>query len=320
MKEELVAKAKELNINVEDFSDEKELEKAISDKERSKDDDLDKINDVEVLKKELKKYKEEAKKAFDARDSAKSERRKLQEKVSELEKKIENSVDPEKISLLEKELKDLKEFKKNYDTKAEEEELKNKSEVEKMKIRFDKEFEQLKKDMEDSISTTKKQVEEKEKELKKKDMEVEGLRKHRLRSEIMEAATKSKAYNPAQVARLLIDEFTYDPDLDQFFFYVRDTKGKITDELEVAKRVEKFLSDPDNENLVLSESKGGTGHQQNESFSKTEKHKAGGSDNKYDPKDPDLQEKASYRGLTVEDYIETLKLKDSKFQKIREKK
>lgn len=316
-KEELVAKAKELEINVEDFSDEKELEKAITEKEKVKDTESD---DPEVLKKELKKYKEEAKKAFEARDAAKTERRKLQEKMSELEKKIEASVDPEKISLLEKELKELKDFKKNIDEKTEEEELKNKSEVEKMKIRFDKEFEKLKRDMEDSISTTKKQVEEKDKELKKKDAEVESLRKHRLRSEIMEAATKHKAYNPAQVARLLMDEFTYDSDLNQFFFHVRDTKGKITDEMEVAQRVEKFLSDPDNENLVLSEAKGGTGHHQNENFSKTEKHKSGGSDKKYDPKDPALIQAAEMKGLSVEDHIETLKIRDAKMAKMKEKK
>jgi len=316
-KDELVAKAKELEINVDDFSDEKELEKAISEKEKAKEEDID---DIDTLKKELKKYREEAKKAFEARDTAKAERRKKDEKISELEKKLEKAVDPEKISDLEKELKELKEFKKTYDEKIEEEELKNKSEVEKMKIRFDKEFEKLKKDMEDSVSTTKKQVEEKEKELKKQSSEIENLRRHRLRSEIMEAATKGKAYNPAQVARLLMDEFTYDPEINQFFFYVKDTKGKITDEMEVAQRVEKFLSDPENENLVLSDAKGGTGHQQNDNFSKTEKHKSGGSDKKYDPKDPDLIKTAEFKGLSVEDHIETLKLRDAKLQKMREKK
>lgn len=317
LNDKLVEKAKTLGINHEDFKDDDSLTKAIEDKEKDNDLEID-VKDPEAVKKEIKKWKEEAKKAFDSRDEIKKERRKLQQDMDALKEQIKVAPNKEELDKLTKELKELKTFKEELDRKKEEDELKNKSEAEKIKIRFEREFEDLKKKMDEAINSKDKIVIEKETELKRKENEIEGLRRHRLKSEIMEQAAKLKAYNPAQVARLLLDEFEYDKDLNQFFFYKRDSKGKITNELEISERVKEFLSDPENDNLVESEAKGGTGHEKSEK--KTPTDKKAGSEKKYDPKDADLIAEAEEKGLSVEDYIEIQKLRDAKLAKIREGK
>ena len=316
----LVEKAKTLGLNHEEFKDDDSLSKAIADKEK-KDDDTE-INDLETAKKEIKKFKEEAKKAFDARDEAKRDRKKLQSEIDSVKEQMKGAPSKEEFDALSKQLGDLKKFKEDQDKKLEEDELKNKSELEKQKIRFDKEFERLKKDMEDATGKIQTTVAEKEKILKEKDTQIERLRRDRLKSEIMEQASKLKAYNPFQVARLIMDEFTYDDGVDRFFFYKKDSKGKVTSELEVEERVKEFLSDAENDNLVESSSKGGTGHQTDQGKGKKIEDSGGGkdTDKKYDPKDPELIKVAERKGLSVEDHITILKQRDAKFDKIKGKK
>ncbi len=316
--EKLVEKAKSFGINHEDFKDEDSLKKAIEDKDK-KADDIDNLSDVEALRKEAKKYRDEAKKAFESRDQAKKERKALQAEKDAIEARLKENPPKEEFDRLKKELDDVKKSKEEYDKKIEEEENKNKSEADKIKLRFEKEFEKLKKDMEDTIGQTKKAVAEKEAELKRKDVEVENLRKHRLRSEIIEHASKMKAFNPTQIARLLMSEFEYDKDVDRFFFYKKDTKGKILNELEVEERIKEFLSDPENENLVEVAVKSGTGHRDTDD-KRDKGDKTTLSDDekkKYDPNDPNIKTAAARKGLSVEDHIKILIARDEKMAKIK---
>lgn len=321
LNDKLVEKAKTLGINHEEFKDDDSLSKAIADKEKK--DDLDNITDVETLKAEAKKFKEEAKKAFEARDEAKRERKKLQGEMESIKEQMKTAPNKEEYDGLKKQLDDLKKFKEDQEKKSEEAEQKNMSEAEKQKIRFEKEFERLKGEMENTTAKVKSDVEEAKKKLVEKDVQIERLRRDRLKSEIMEHAAKMKAYNPTQVARLIMDEFTYDDGVDRFFFYKKDSKGKVLSELEVDERVKEFLSDAENDNLVENSSKGGTGHQNDQSKGKKiedQDNKGSTTGKKYDPKDPDLIKTAERKGLTVEDHINILKQRDAKFEKIRGKK
>ena len=318
---ELIEKAKAAGVNHEDFKDEESLTKAITEKTKKKDDDVE-VKDLDSAKEEIKKFREEAKKAFEARDEAKKKIRALTAEIDETKAKIKDSPSKEEYDNLKKQLDELAEFKKEYDTKIEEDTLKNKTEAEKLKIRFEKEFERLKKEMDEATVKVKRAVEEKEKELQTKDKEVENLRRHRLRAEIMEYATKMKAYNPAQVARLLIDEFTYDKGLDTFYFHKKDSKGKITDELDIEERVKEFLGDPENDNLVEATVRRGITHNKSDTRGKVDTDTTDDTDGekKYDPHDPKIIAEADLKGLTVEDHIRILRLRDKKLSKMKVKK
>jgi chromosome segregation ATPase len=318
MDEKLIEKAKSLGIDHEGFKDEDSLKKAIEEKDK-KTEDIDNIEDIDTLKKELKKFRDEAKKAFESRDEAKKERKRIQAEKDAIESKLKDNPSKEEYESLRKELDEVKKAKEEYDKKIEEEENKNKSEAEKIKIRFEKELEKLKKDMDEAVGKTRKSVEEKEAEVKQRDVEIENLRKHRLRSEIIEHASKMKAFNPTQIARLLMSEFEYDRDVDRFFFYKKDSKGKIQNELEVEERVKEFLSDPENENLVEVAVKSGTGHRDTDD-KKLKNDKTTLSDDekkKYDPNDPIIKTAAARKGLSVEDHIKILIARDEKLAKIR---
>ena len=319
---ELIEKAKAAGINHEDFKDYDSLNKAIDDKAKKKDDDLEDIKDLNAAKEAVRKFKEEAKKAFESRDEAKKKIRALNAEIEDVKEQMQDAPNKTEYNDLKKKLEELAVFKTEYDKKTEEDELKNKTEAEKLKIRFEKEFERLKKDMEDATNQSKQAIATKEKELQDREKDIETLRRHRLKSEIMENASKLKAYNPAQVARLLIDEFTYDKGLDSFYFYKKDSKGKITSELDIEERVKEFLSDPENDNLVESKVKSGIAHRQSDTTTKSivaDTTTAEG-EIKYDPNDPKIIADADFKGLSVEDYIRILRLRDKKLSKIKVKK
>ena len=317
----MLDKAEELKLKVEDFETEDELQSAIDQKlEDEAGDDPDK------LKAKLDYQKGENKKAFDARDRAKKDVRTLKSKhdatakeLSDLKKKLEGAPSSEEYTEIKSQLEEILE-------EREERKLSKMDDADKAKVRFDKQLTDFEKKFESTTSKFEDKLKEKDDEIAKSKDEVKSLRKVRLGSEIVDAAVVGKAYNPRQIEKILSSDFIYDDKLDSFTFLVRDAKGKIVDELSVEERVKDFLDDSDNDNLVRSEAKGGTGTKEGASSAAAEKatensrlsagklsRKAG----EYDPKDPTLIEEAEFKGLTVEDHIETLKLRDEKMGKIR---
>ena len=157
-----------------------------------------------------------------------------------------------------------------------------------------------------------------QKELEKKEEHINLLRGAKLENEITRAAAKFEAINPAQIVRLLERDFQFDSDLERFVFLKRDAKGKLQDEKNVEERVEEYLTDESNDNLVKTTiNTAGTGTSQSEASTTTTKSAQKQTDG-YDPKDEALIKEADFKRLSVEDLIETKKLRDAKFAAIEE--
>lgn len=299
---ELESKANTLGIEFDENVNDDDLTLLITEKEKVKEPD-----DVEY-------WRTEAKKAFQTRDEIKAERRKLQSKLTELEAKLKDAPDAESIKALKTELVQLKKFKTEFDKKTEEEELKKKTELERMEISFKKQLDSLSSELDrlkNERETEKKKFNE---EINKERAEKQSLRVNRLESEIVKFAVKYKALKPEQIVKLLKDDFNYDDQLNKFVFPVKDDKGKLTDELSIEDRVKMFLSDPDNENLIASSANtDGTGVRNYNGGGEVIKTK---STKKYDPKDPDIIKQAYLKGLSVEDHIATLKKMREKLDKV----
>ncbi len=317
--EKLLEKAKELGIEVDDDTTEDELKKLIEEAEKD-DKGTKKDKDPEWLEKELKKVIEQ-------RDTLKKDKRRLSRKINELEEKLESAPSKDDFDKLKEELNSLKEFKTAKEKEEEEKMLEQKTELEKAEIRFNKQLEELKSQMESNLKEREEKLSQFEEEIKKREEQINRLRYGKLDAEIMEAAAKFNAYSPAQIVKLTKDMFEYDENLDKFFFYVKDKKGdKIVDELTVEERIKEFLEDDSNANLVRSDVKPGTEHK--ESVTKTptetkEVSRLGGvrsSTGEYDPNDPDIKAEADERGLTPEELIDIWKIRDAKKAKIEEKR
>jgi len=306
-KEELIARAKELKIDFEAEIEDSELDKLIITKEQEIE-EKKKSNDVEYLREELEKAKKR-------RDTATSERRTLETKLKDLEKKLGTAPDPDKVKAIEDELKILKEFKTEIDKAKDEEDLKNKSELERAEVNFNKQLEEVRAEMKRQIDSVKTDAEKKTTELEQTKTMINRLRGNRLESEIMNAAIKLDAINPTQIVRLIKDEFEYDTNLDKFVNLVKDSKGTIKDEKSVDEMIKDFLEDPLNNNLVKSRANVGTGHRDTDSTSTSTSVKD--NDGKYDAKDEDLIKEADLKGLSVEELIKTKIMRDKAYGRIK---
>jgi chromosome segregation ATPase len=322
--QELIDKAKELDLDLEDYDNEEDLQEAIDDAEEGAD-------DLDSVKEKLEFQKSEAKKAFDARDKAKNDTRRIRGKLSDqektissMQKKLDAAPDMEKFNEQQAKLDKLIE-------EADEKAMSKMDDAEKAEVRFNKKMEEFDAKLEASETSFGKKLADTKKELEDSKQEITDLRKVRLGAEIVTEAAKGGAYNPDQVKKILESEFKYDKELETFTSVERNDKGKIVDELTVKETVKKFLDDPDNDNLVKSKAKGGTGSKETGTGSSNAaeetnegglEHRLGGKNRKtpngeYDPKDKGLIEDADDKGLKIEDHIATLKLRDAKMNKIK---
>jgi DNA repair exonuclease SbcCD ATPase subunit len=303
-REELESRAKELEIEYDENTSEEDLKKAVSEKENK-----DPEDDPEYFKSELKKV-------IAQRDREKSEKRKLQNKLSELEKKMNDFPDSEDYEKTKQAYNDLLEFKREIEQQREEEELKNKTELERAEVLHKKQLKEMEEKFNQQLEKFQKSIEEKDSILQEKDKKLHSNRKISLEKDILEFAAKYEAYNPQQIVRLLSPDFTYDDQLEKWVMLKKDNKGKIVDELEIHDHVKNFLTDEINSNLVRSNvNNDGSGHRPNPSSKKLST-----TSTKYDPNDSDLKREAEMRGLSVEDYIGILEIKDAKLKKIEASK
>ena len=288
----------EIKIDDEDMSDDE-----VNDLIKAKEAELDKN------KKDDKTYSEdEFKKAVAARDKAKKEMRKFRDQVSDLEKKIDDAVDPDEVKKQKKELKDLQDFKKEKE-EEEEEKLKNLDDKDRMKIRFDKQMKKMQDEI-DNIKSSKKEVENKiEENNKVAETRIEKLRMKTLRADIVEEASKYEVYNTSQIFRQVKDDFEYDKEMDEFVHIVRDKKGKIVDEISVDAYIKEFLKDEANENLLRSKVNKNSMHSNKQNANK-DKDKTGG----FNPKDPEIVKSARYTNMTPEQYIKRVLIPKDKIK------
>jgi hypothetical protein len=314
--QELLNKAKEFGIDVDDDTKEDELKSTIEAKEKES---KEKENDPNYLKSELEKMRSEAKKAFETRDSVKKERRMLQEKLKEVEDKLATRPEVDDFNDLKATLEELRKFKEEKEAEEEEKSLANKSELEKAQARHQKEMtgfqtqlDKFKQDMEAKENEHKSQLAEKDKELDRQ-------RRRDLGYQIREAAEKSKAYNPRQIEKLLKDEFEFNKELGTWERFYKNERGK--EELQtIEERVEEFLSDPDNDNLVESETRGGTGTRDTDKTKDKPKDKKIGGFDKDKLEKERLERLAEEKGLTVEEVKEIEEKKRAALEKRKQAK
>ena len=289
-------RAKELGIDFTDETSEEELKTLISEKEKELE------SNVEYLKKELDKYRNEAKKAFEKRDQFKQDRDKLSTKIKDMEDSMKKMVSSGEKTQLEEELKELKKFKNEYDAKKEEEELKNKTEVERLELQIEKK----EKDFSNQVTSLREQLDAILDESKKKEQktaeEIKRLRTHTLKADIMEVAAKKNAFSPTQIFKLTKDDFTYDEDLDKYTWQKRGSGGKLEDEKTVEEYISDFLGNPENENLIKSDANTKSFNTGNEKNTKI-KDKDLKTSKEFNPKDERIKLDAQKFGMEVEDYI-----------------
>jgi hypothetical protein len=301
---EMEARAKALGINFDDDTDDEDLQKSITDKEEAD----KRAKDPSYLETELKKV-------IDQRDRAKTERNTLKGKMVDLEDQLTDMVSGERFKELEKKLEDLTSFKTDAEKKIEADELAKKSKVEVAEIRAKKAEDALEKSISDLRDEFSLKLKEKDDTITAKEESVKRLRNDGLKAEIVSAAAESNAIGPALIYKMLKDEFSYDTDLDKYVYHEKDKKGKIVDEKEVGEYVTSFLEKEDNDYLVKGDSEKKSMHTK-----KTKKPSYTPKSGEYDPNNPDLIAKADLERMPVEDYIETLIMRDEKMGLVQKAK
>lgn len=303
-REAMEARAKALGLKFDDDTEDADLQKLITDKEEAE----KKTKDPSYLETELKKV-------IDQRDRAKNERNTLKGKMTSLEDQLADMVSGERVKELEKKLEDLTSFKTEAEKKIEAEKMAKMDEADKAKLRAEKAesaLEEMKNELREEFNL---KLKEKDDVIKKNEQNVASLRKNRLEAEIISSAAKSNAIGPAMIYKMLKDDFTYDDDLEKFVHHERDKAGKIVDEKEVSDYVTDFLSDEDNDYLVKGDSEKKSMHTK-----KAKKPSYSPPSGSYDPRDPELIEKADLERMPVEDYIETLEMRDEKMSLVKKAK
>jgi len=140
-------------------------------------------------------------------------------------------------------------------------------------------------------------------ELGKQQIDISQQKK--LEAEIIEASAKHKAYNVNHVFRILKDDFTISED-GQFYKELKDENGQTILKKTVEETVKDFLSE--NDHLVTSPVKSGTGHQFSMSFKSNRKPQIS----------KDELKRANEMGLSPEDFKQISQLKERKLAKIKQ--
>jgi hypothetical protein len=236
------------------------------------------------------------------RESLKSKYRETRDRLSTLEKQLENVPSAETIQKILDEKKALEVFKAETEKLKEEEKLKNASEVEKLQFQLKKTEDTLAASLAVKEAEFQKTLTEREEELKRATSNVTKLRNFRRDNEILKAASEHDAYNPQQIVSLLEKDFEYDEETDSFVCIVRKG-GKKEKEMSVADRVKEFLTDVANENLIKSKVKSGSGTKKDGAQYSDKGGGAPSNASKYmRTEDEILAEEAEDRGFTLENW------------------
>lgn len=163
------------------------------------------------------------------------------------------------VSKLETENKTLRDQIKAFEEEKEQQKLKGKDETAKELYKANKKIDEL----EAEISQLKSQLSEKDGKIlefsSQYQQQVVKFREGNLKLEIREAAKKYNAMNENQIVSLTKDDFIFDEDLDRWVVPILNKKGEMVDGRDVDDYIKEFMSKPENDNLVRSGKKGGSG-------------------------------------------------------------
>jgi hypothetical protein len=303
----LKKKADELKIEYTEDTEKETLEILITEREE----ELSK--DADYLKEQLNFQKAEAKKAFIKRDTALADKRRLSQKIKELEDK--EGVSTGDYDSLKSELEALKKFREEAEAAADLKAQEGLNQTERDKLQLEKEFRKLQDDFASFKNTSSQEREDSNKILEDANKRISSLRTHGLEADIIKSAHKNNAWNADQIVNLTKGFFTYDEQLDKYTRLERDEQGKIIDELSVSDYITSFLGKEENENLIKADVKDSFETKKGESDAKIKLAKKTIGAGIYDPKDEKIMDEAEERGLEVKDWIE---IKTMEFEKQKE--
>lgn len=313
-RQELEDKAKGLNVEFKEDTSDEDLQDLIDDAESNN-------SDPDYLRSEMKK-------AIEARDRAKKDKRRIKEEldrtkdeIKDLQNKIKNMPDGDALDDLKEELAELKEYKKEQDEAAQRAKEEKMTADEKYEARIKRLEEQAEKREQKAISDTTREFQEKLDEALGKitgqEKTISSLRGSKLEGDIIKASNKYGAIKPSDIYRMVKDDFEFDADEGRFYHYTKDKSGAIKDEKDVDEYIKDFLADESNDYLVKAEVRGNSFHSQNNN---NESRKSSKTTGKYNPNDPLIQKKAAQVKLSVENYIKTQEMRDAKMEKINAKR
>ena len=229
-------------------------------------DDPDKKLDLDDPDKKLDKKEEDDKtysadefdKSVQRRQAALKRARDAEDKTKALKAKMDTLPDEEEFNTLKDNYDKMQQTLKDLEDKhkvAEIEKIKDERERERAKItqEFKKEQEGFESELDKLRTEISQHTEEKVKQAKV----TQRYRRQALEGAVVGAASK-KAFNPQQVVKLLVDDFTYDEEDDRWYKEIYDNAGKLKEMLSVDEYVESFLVDPINENLLKADVKSGS--------------------------------------------------------------
>jgi hypothetical protein len=134
-------------------------------------------------------------------------------------------------------------------------------------------------------------------------LQKDAVRQELINKTIVESASKHGAYRADQIPRLFnTKSFVYDSEKKVFQKPITDSNGAIISYQVIDDAVKEFLQDPANDNLIKSKLKlDGMGS-----------GRGSGGTTRKKPIDPELQQAANEKGLSVDDYLEIQNLKNSR--------
>lgn len=252
--------------------------------------------------------RDELRKVVEQRDKAKDDRRKLEKQIDELRKAAGNDAE------IQKKLEQYDEMTQRLaDLEQKEEERKKADMTEIERLQHDNKklqgkIGELQENADKTTAQLKKEYEEKIAELSKTN---EGLFHHKLRNEIASTAAEKGAINPEQIVTMLEKDFKRNEDGD-FVHEYAGPKGGIR-EMSVADRVEKFLSDKNNANLISAKQPRKGSDPSDSGADGSQKY-----ENKLTAND---KRDAKLRGMDLKEYYEAVVApREKKMQEIAEKK
>jgi len=291
----LLEEAKKLEITVDDDIKQEDLQKLIDDKKEENQ------NDVTFLKKELDSWKADAKKAAKKRDTFKEDRERLSKQIADLKESTKNMVSAEDLAEAKKEMKALKDFKKEVDKKTEDKKLADATDAERLQLQLDKKDEEFQKMLDEKLNPILETNKTLQKQLDETKAITEKLRFNGLKAEIVTEAARHDVFSTDQVFSIVKDKFKFHKDLGRYTHQKRDNDGKLIDEQTVNEFIKDFLTSEENENLIKSKINKDALHSD-----KTNKNKNKSLGGKYNPKDPDIIKEAENVNMSPERYIKVV--------------
>lgn len=248
---------------MKELFDEIKVLRLFSDDPDNPDDNLDLDDDPDKDKKDKKEdtklYSEdEFSKAVQRRQAALKRAREAEEKYKELKTRIDTMPDEDEFNSLRENYSKMQQTLKEMEEAHKVAELeKIEDEKERERAKMAQEFKKEKEKFESELDKLRMEIGKHNEEKEKQAQITRRYRQQALEGAVVNAAA-TKAFNPQQIVKLLVDDFTYDEKDDRWYREVYDRNGKLKEMLSVDEYVESFLNDPINENLLKADVRSGS--------------------------------------------------------------